>query len=60
MENAAASWRYQHIHEDEPFHDGTFTHWSATRSVDTPYHFGDGVSVWVSPQDLTPDDDFLG
>lgn len=63
MERAAAAWRYGHIHEDAPFHDGTFpedlNRWSATRTTETPYHYSDGVTVWVSARDLAPEDDFL-
>ncbi len=60
MERAAAEWRYDAIHEDEPYHDGTFKNFSAVRTIDTPYHYRDGVNVWVAKHDLTPDDDFLG
>lgn len=64
MEQAAAQWRYDELHKDAPFHDGTFPDdpgdWSPTRTLDTPYHYSDGVVVWVSQYDLTPDDHFLG
>lgn len=56
---AFANWRYDQLHEKQPFHDGTFTRWSDTRSMRTPYHYRDGVRVWVSAHDLNPDDDFL-
>lgn len=59
METAAANWRYDQIHEDRPYHDGTFTDFSEHRTLSTPYHYRDGVTVWVSEQDLTPDDNFL-
>lgn len=64
MEQAALDWRYGQLHEDAPFHDGTFPEdpadWSATRTTATPYHYLDGVSLWVSQHDLTPEDKFLG
>ncbi len=60
MERAAAEWRYDALHEDEQFHDGTFENWSTTRTRDFPYSYRDGVNVWVAKHDLTPDDDFLG
>lgn len=60
MANAAANWEYDEQHKARPFHDGTFTRWSAKQSRRFPYHYRDGVTVWVSTDDLTPDDDFLG
>lgn len=52
MERAAAEWRYDQLHEDAPFHDGTFANWSEKRTKDAPYHYRDGVNVWVAPTDL--------
>lgn len=64
MERAAAEWRYDQLHDAAPFHDGTFPtdpdRWSATRTKDFPYHFKDGVTVWVAENDLAPHDHFLG
>jgi hypothetical protein len=59
MEREAAKWRYTELHKAKPFHDGTFTTWSADRTLTTPYHFGDGVSIDVAAKDWKPDDDFL-
>lgn len=59
MEAAAANWRYDELHEKEPFHDGSFESWAKDRSLEHPYHFRDGVSIWVAPVDLTPDGTFL-
>lgn len=59
MAQAAAQWMYDTKHEDEPFHDGTFTSWSKRRTEAHPFHYMDGVQVWVSRLDLTPDDDFI-
>ena len=59
MEAQAANRRYDELHEAAPFHDGTFSNWSQRATATTPYHYRDGVSVWVAPVDLSPDDDFL-
>jgi len=59
MESAAANRRYERLHEALPYHDGTFSSWAKNPSREHPYHFKDGVTVWVAPEDLTPDDDFL-
>ena len=61
MERAAAEWRYDQLHQDpeSPYHDGSFKNWSEKRTVEAPYHYGDGVNIWVAPVDLAPDDDFL-
>jgi hypothetical protein len=59
MEQAAALWRYQALHEDAPYHDGSWRAWSKERTAATPYHFLDGVSVYVSTVDDNPADDFL-
>lgn len=59
MEREAAQAMYADLHADAPFHDGTFRNWSAKRNRITPYHFGEGVSIWVAPVDVNPEDDFL-
>lgn len=59
MAAQAANRQYDALHEAKPFHDGTFTVWTKERSEATPFHYRDGVTIWVSPDDLTPDDDFL-
>lgn len=58
MEQAAAEWRYDELYSDK-FHDGTFKNWSEKRSRKYPYGHRDGVSIWVAPADVNPDDDFL-
>jgi hypothetical protein len=55
-----AEARYDALHKDLPFHDGTFTSWGKERTNRTPFHYRDGVRIWVSKFDLTPDDNFLG
>lgn len=59
MQQAAANRAYEQLHKDKPFHDGKFENWSETWSPETQYHYLDGVRIWVSQRDLTPDDDFL-
>lgn len=59
MERAAAVWLYEHLHEDAPYHDGTFTSWAKKRSLSHPYRFDDGVTLWVADTDINPDDQFL-
>ena len=60
MERTAAARRYASLHEDKPFHDGTFTSWSDKASDSHPYMFTDGVTLWVAQSDLSPHDHFLG
>ncbi len=59
MALAAARRRYEALHKDRPYHDGSWKRWSAEASELFPFHFSDGVHLWVSEHDLTPDDDFL-
>jgi hypothetical protein len=60
MQLEAARRMYAKRHEDKPFHDGSFTIWSEKPSKLCPFHYSDGVTIWLSREDLTPDDDFLG
>ncbi len=43
-----------------PFHDGSFSRWSKEPSREFPFHYLDGVTIWLAPTDVNPDDDFLG
>lgn len=56
---AAAQRAWEHKHEDQPWHDGSFTFWAKEYGPATPFHRDDGVTIWVSDEDLTPDDDFI-
>ena len=65
MALAAANWMLDRKHRgvDDTggvgeFHDGTRQRWSKTRSSAFPFHYRDGVRVWVSKYDLTPDADW--
>lgn len=60
MQLRGAERIYGLLHEDMPFHDGTFTRWAAKPSRAFPFHYLDGVTIWLSPADTDPDDDFLG
>lgn len=59
MEQAAAQARWQALHEDLPWHDGSFKSWAKERSRSHPYHFSHGTSVWVAETDLGLGGDFL-
>lgn len=58
MEREAADRAYEALHEKRPFHDGTFTSWSEHASRSHPYHFRDGVTVYVTDEDQAPWDEF--
>ena len=60
MQREAVIARYHDLHKDRPFHDGLFRIWAKERSAMTPFHYTEGVSIWLSREDLTPDDDWLG
>lgn len=63
MDLAAANWKYDAKHAAAPYHDGTFPReasaWAKERSESHPYHYRDGVSIWLHDSDLDPDDQFL-
>lgn len=59
MAQARYNAKYEALHSDLPFHDGTFTRWGKERTADTRFHYTEGVTVWVSDVDYSPDDDFL-
>jgi hypothetical protein len=63
MATARVRWEYEQLHgaeSYEQFHDGSFEVWSNRRTKGTPYESSDGVSLWVSTENLSPDDHFLG
>lgn len=59
MERDAAERKYDRLHEAMPYHDGTFTDWAKNPSAMHPYHYKAGVTIWVAPEDVNPDDGFL-
>lgn len=54
-----AQRKYEALHKELPYHDGTFAQWSKEPTDATPFHFSDGVTVYVADSDINPDDDFL-
>lgn len=56
---AAANRLYDKRHEDEPYHDGSETIWTEKPTRLTPFHFRDGVTIYLAETDENPDDDFL-
>lgn len=55
----AAERQYDKLHEDTPFHDGTFKSWRKEFSRSHPYHYLDGVQIWMAQVDVQPWDEFL-
>lgn len=46
-------------HEDAPYHDGSFANWAKEPSPEFPFHYADATSIYLSPFDERPDDNFL-
>lgn len=59
VEQKASEWRYDELHKARPFHDGTFSNWSAERDQEHPCHYLDGVTIYTAAVDLNPNDKFL-
>ena len=59
MEQRAAEARYAALHEDAPYHDGTFEFWSSDRTADTPYRYDEGVDIVVTTENHEGSGDFL-
>lgn len=59
MHEQAAQARFQRLHEDRPWHDGTFSSWQEKPDADHPYHFTHGTTVWVADVDHGHGGDFL-
>jgi hypothetical protein len=58
METEAANHAYARLHEDRPFHDGTFKSWVKDWSPSHPYHYSDGVKIMATARDYNPGDLF--
>ena len=54
-----ADRKYGLKHDEQPYHNGRGGNWSKKPTKKAPFHFRDGVRVWVSQYDLTPDYPFL-
>lgn len=59
MQLKAAMALYSQLHDEAPYHDGSFTRWAKKRSNDYPFHALEGVSFYLAATDVNPDDDFL-
>lgn len=46
------------LHEAKPYHDGSFTVFMEKPTDLTPFHVNDGLTIYLSPVDDNPDDDF--
>lgn len=51
MELAAAQRKWDALHEEDVFHDGTRTSWVKERDAAHNYHYNDGVRLWVADVD---------
>lgn len=47
------------LHEDAPYHDGKEQIWQEKPSRLTPFHYRDGVTIYLAETDENPDDAFL-
>lgn len=47
------------LHEEAPYHDGSFANWAKEPSSDFPFHYADGTGIYLSPFDERPGDKFL-
>ena len=59
MQLEAAKRRFAALHEVRPYHDGTMTVWMEKPSRMTPFHYADGVSIFLAPEELGLGGDFL-
>lgn len=59
MQLKGAARLYSMLHEDAPYHDGTFKSWAKEASPSHPFHAADGVTIWTAPWDIRPWDEFL-
>lgn len=59
VQQRVAERRYDLAHSEMPYHDGTETFWSKEPGGHYLWHYLDGVNIWVSEHDLTPEDRFI-
>ena len=55
---AVAERMYEKLHEDKPWHDGKFQIWGEKYSSITPWHYKDGVTIYLARTNENPDDKF--
>jgi hypothetical protein len=64
MQLEAVKRLYVLRHSKKKYHDGSFpedlSEWREEPSEEYPFSFADGVSFWLSREDLTPDANWLG
>lgn len=53
-DQAAARRLFDEAYKEKPYHDGTREVWAKESSGETPYHYADGVTVWVSTEPGKP------
>ena len=58
MERESSRGLYAELHEKAPFHNGSFSSWSAKRTKKHPVRFDEAVQIGVSTDELTPWDPF--
>lgn len=59
MAEASANRRYDALHENRPYHNGTFGEWRERPDTDHLFSARDGVTITVAEYDPTPGEDFL-
>lgn len=59
MHEAAAQRQYKDLHKERPYHDGSFSRFTSEPTAATPFHFEDGVEIFVAAFDANPGDEFL-
>lgn len=58
-EKEAALAKWQALHANAPWHNGTESSWSKVQDEGHPYRYDMGVTLWVATRDVNPDDQFL-
>lgn len=59
MQLKAAQRRYDEIHKDAAYHDGSFQNWAEKPSLDYPFKYNDGVTIWLSSEPGSDEEDWL-
>jgi hypothetical protein len=49
---------YDRLHDERPFHDGSFQNWAKESSAEFPFHYRDGVTIVLFDHDANPGDEF--
>lgn len=59
MQKLAAQRRFNRLHSEKPWHDGSMTNWTEKPTDETPFNYEDGTAIWLSERDLGLGGDFL-